>query len=107
LLVLGRPGSGTSTFLSTLGDRLASNLHVEVSECAFVKSYQLIIPQGEVNYNGARSIGPYRKTIKFVEADDKHIPALTVEQTLRIAAEMSTPLNTPLREPLIQFAELD
>jgi ABC-type multidrug transport system ATPase subunit len=67
----------------------------------------LIAQQGEVNYNGVRGIGQYRKSVKMVEADDKHIPALTVEQTLRIAAEMSTPLNMPLREPLIQFASAE
>ncbi len=59
--------------------------------------------QGEIAYNGNRSIADYLTSIKFVEADDKHIPALTVEQTLRIAAEMSTPMNAPLRDALIQF----
>jgi hypothetical protein len=105
LLVLGRPGSGTSTFLSALGDRLANNLEVEV-RMAYVDLWQPTAQQGEVLYNGVRGIGQYRKEIKFVEADDKHVPALTVEQTLRIAAEMSTPLNMPLREPLIQFASV-
>lgn len=69
LLVLGRPGSGCSTFLKVLANER--------------KGYKYIF--GDVSYDG---ISPtimnnrYRGDIAYVPEDDIHFPSLTVRQTL-------------------------
>lgn len=78
LVVLGRPGSGCSTFLKTLANRR--------------KEYYAI--EGDVHYD---SISPselqshYRGDVQYCPEDDVHFPTLTVEQTLKFAATTRTP----------------
>ncbi|KAF5379148.1 hypothetical protein D9615_006042 [Tricholomella constricta] len=78
LLVLGRPGSGCTTFLKTL-----ANMRDE---------YHAV--NGEVHYD---SLSPsdiekhYRGDVQYCPEDDVHFPTLTVEQTLEFAAKTRTP----------------
>ncbi|RAL17144.1 putative ABC multidrug transporter [Aspergillus homomorphus CBS 101889] len=79
LLVLGRPGSGCSTFLKTLCGELngldldpASVIHYSgIPQKTMIKEFK-----GEVLYN---------------QEGDKHFPHLTVGQTLEFAASVRTP----------------
>ncbi|KAF7763700.1 hypothetical protein Agabi119p4_8237 [Agaricus bisporus var. burnettii] len=78
LLVLGRPGSGCSTFLKTLANRRQEYHAVE----------------GDVHYD---SLTPnelfrhYRGDVQYCPEDDIHFPSLTVEQTIKFAATTRTP----------------
>ncbi|KAI0649902.1 pleiotropic drug resistance ABC transporter [Trametes meyenii] len=78
LLVLGRPGSGCSTLLKTLANQRQEYHAVE----------------GDVWYD---SLAPeqierhYRGDVQYCPEDDVHFPTLTVDQTLRFAAETRTP----------------
>ncbi|RDW72004.1 putative ATP-binding multidrug cassette transport protein [Coleophoma crateriformis] len=72
LLVLGRPGSGCSTFLKAITNKRES----------FAGVY------GEVSYGGisaAEQIKNYRGEVNYNEEDDSHFPSLTVEQTLKFS----------------------
>ncbi|KAG5644207.1 hypothetical protein DXG03_008870 [Asterophora parasitica] len=77
-VVLGRPGSGCSTFLKTLAN------HRE--------EYHAIT--GEVHYD---SLSPkeiakfYRGDVQYCPEDDVHFPTLTVKQTLDFAAKTRVP----------------
>lgn len=79
LIVLGRPGSGCSTFLKTICGELdglkvekGSTLHYDgVSQECMVKEFR-----GELAYN---------------QEVDKHFPHLTVAETLEFAAAARTP----------------
>ncbi|PKS08034.1 hypothetical protein jhhlp_006646 [Lomentospora prolificans] len=83
LLVLGRPGSGCTTFLKTLCGHFAglrlepgSNIHYEgISAEQMTKQYR-----GEVAYN---------------QEVDEHFPHLTVGETLAFAASARTPNERP------------
>ena len=72
LLVLGRPGSGCSTFLKAIANKRNGFAGVtgEVSYGGIPAEEQTKNFRGEVNYN---------------EEDDVHFPTLTVEQTLRFS----------------------
>lgn len=72
LLVLGRPGSGCSTFLKTISNKRNGFAGVtgDVSYGGIPADEQAKNYRGEVNYN---------------EEDDVHFPTLTVEQTLRFS----------------------
>ncbi|KAI1284150.1 P-loop containing nucleoside triphosphate hydrolase protein [Xylaria sp. FL0933] len=74
LLVLGRPGSGCSTFLKALaGDTEGLTLEPETS----------------INYQGMRSHQghrAYREDALYLAELDVHLPELTVKQTLEFAA---------------------
>ncbi|KAG6897004.1 hypothetical protein C0992_004715 [Termitomyces sp. T32_za158] len=78
LLVLGRPGSGCTTFLKTM-----ANLREE---------YHAV--NGEVHYD---SLSPadiknhYRGDVQYCPEDDVHFPSLSVEQTLKFAAKTRAP----------------
>ncbi|KAG6380438.1 hypothetical protein JVT61DRAFT_8577 [Boletus reticuloceps] len=78
LLVLGRPGSGCTTFLKVLANRRDEFHAVE----------------GEVCYN---SFSPddirlhYRGDVQYCPEDDVHFPSLTVEQTIGFAAKTRAP----------------
>ena len=76
LLVLGRPGSGCSTFLRTLANRTSLEVH------------------GDRQYAGISSdeFGKsHRRDTIYLPEEDQHIAALTVRQTLRFALRMSLP----------------
>ncbi|KAG6010295.1 hypothetical protein E4U21_007344 [Claviceps maximensis] len=81
LIVLGRPGSGCSTFLKTICGELEglevgeqSNIHYQgISQKHMMKEFK-----GEMVYN---------------QEVDKHFPHLTVGQTLEFAASVRAPQN--------------
>lgn len=78
LLVLGRPGSGCSTFLKVLGNQRFG--YEDVS--------------GEVTYGGASSqemMKDYRGEVLYNPEDDIHYATLTVKNTLTFALTTRTP----------------
>eukprot|EP01063_Lacrimia_lanifica_P030246 TRINITY_DN4783_c2_g1_i1.p1 TRINITY_DN4783_c2_g1~~TRINITY_DN4783_c2_g1_i1.p1 ORF type:complete len:1442 (+),score=614.07 TRINITY_DN4783_c2_g1_i1:79-4326(+) len=87
LLVLAPPASGVSSLLRVLGTRIDSN----------------VTATGRLEYGGVdvlRGTGgkDFRKHAPPVKAthlpeEDQHLPALSVEQTFRFAAELSIPLS--------------
>lgn len=69
LLVLGRPGSGCSTFLKAVTNKREAFAGVD----------------GDVSYGGipaSEQIRNYRGEVNYNEEDDQHFPTLTVNQTL-------------------------
>ncbi|EPQ27618.1 uncharacterized protein PFL1_04756 [Pseudozyma flocculosa PF-1] len=77
-LVLGRPGSGCSTFLKTVANQRAGFLGVN----------------GEVRYAGidaAEFRKRYQGEAVYNEEDDVHFATLTVKQTLDFALSLKTP----------------
>ncbi|SCV67921.1 BQ2448_42 [Microbotryum intermedium] len=77
-LVLGRPGSGCSTFLKTIANQRGGYLGVE----------------GEVTYGGipAKEMGEkYKGEVVYNQEDDVHHAELTVAQTLTFALSLKTP----------------
>jgi ATP-binding cassette subfamily G (WHITE) protein 2 (SNQ2) len=80
VLVLGRPGSGCTTFLKTIANQRGGYLAVN----------------GEVSYGGidaAEMDRLYRGEIAYNQEDDVHHATLTVAQTIMFA------LNTKVRLP--------
>ncbi|KIV95220.1 hypothetical protein, variant [Exophiala mesophila] len=78
LLVLGRPGSGCSTFLKTF--------------CNQRDGYEAV--EGEVTYGGTdakRMKRDFRGEVIYNPEDDLHYPTLTVNRTLRFALQTRTP----------------
>ncbi|KAF8888618.1 pleiotropic drug resistance ABC transporter [Infundibulicybe gibba] len=78
LLVLGRPGSGCSTFLKTLANQTAEYYSVT----------------GDINYDSlspAEIAKHYRGDVQYCPEDDVHFPTLTVQQTLDFAAKTRAP----------------
>ncbi|KAJ5776430.1 uncharacterized protein N7511_001441 [Penicillium nucicola] len=78
LLVLGRPGSGCSTFLKVLGNQRAGYESVE----------------GDVRYGGTESetmAKNYRSEVLYNPEDDLHYATLTVRNTLLFALKTRTP----------------
>ncbi|KAF6823067.1 ABC-2 type transporter [Colletotrichum plurivorum] len=71
LLVIGKPGSGCTTFLKTL-----ANMHGE---------YKAV--SGRLEYGGrpAGASDPDPVRVTYCEEEDSHLPTLTVAQTLRFA----------------------
>jgi hypothetical protein len=72
LLVLGRPGSGCSTFLKAVANKREAFADVE----------------GEVSYGGIpakEQAKHYKGEVNYNEEDDQHFPSLTVEQTLEFS----------------------
>lgn len=77
-LVLGRPGSGCSTFLKSITNQRDSFMEVT----------------GEVDYAGVgwkEMAKRYAGEVVYNQEDDDHLPTLTVAQTLRFALETKTP----------------
>lgn len=95
-LVLGRPGSGCSTFLKSITNQrdsyMAVNGNVEYAGVGWEEMRKRY--SGEVAYN---------------QEDDDHLPTLTVAQTLRFALETKTPkkkipglTNAQFREEVLE-----
>lgn len=79
-LVLGRPGSGCTTFLKTIANQRGGYLAVD----------------GEVSYGGisAQEMRKrYRGEVAYNQEDDVHHATLTVAQTLMFALRLKTPGN--------------
>jgi ATP-binding cassette subfamily G (WHITE) protein 2 (PDR) len=79
LVVLGRPGSGCSTFLKTLTGELHG---LDMKE------------QSTIHYNGItqkQMLKQFRGEIVYNQEVDKHFPHLTVGETLEFAARCRTP----------------
>ncbi|KAJ5706894.1 hypothetical protein N7488_006695 [Penicillium malachiteum] len=79
LLVLGRPGSGCSTFLKSLTGEL-HGLSVDSNSAIHYDG----IPQ-------AQMIKEFKGEVVYNQEVDKHFPHLTVGQTLEFAAAVRTP----------------
>lgn len=80
-VVLGRPGSGCSTFLKTVASQ-TYGFHVDKDS---VISYDGLTPS-EIDRH-------YRGEVIFSAEMDNHFPHLTVGQTLEFAAQLRTPQN--------------
>lgn len=77
LLVLGRPGSGCSTFLKAISNKRDGFAGVT----------------GDVSYGGIpakEQLENYRGEVVYNEEDDLHFPTLTVEQTLEFSLSNKT-----------------
>ncbi|KAK4174446.1 putative ATP-binding transporter [Triangularia setosa] len=81
VLVLGKPGSGCTTFLKTIANQ----------------RYGYTSITGEVRYGPftVDEFDPYRGEAVYNEEDDVHHPTLTVEQTLGFALDVKTPGKLP------------
>jgi len=81
--VLGRPGSGCTTFLRTITSNYNSYLGVD----------------GHMSYSGGltpRDIETrYRGDVAYIPEEDKHLPYLTVRQTLEFAFRCKQPRSDP------------
>ncbi|KAF7198131.1 ABC multidrug transporter atrI [Pseudocercospora fuligena] len=84
LIVLGRPGSGCSTFLKTITGQM----------------HGLNLDEGsEIHYNGIpqkQMIKEFKGEVIYNQEVDKHFPHLTVGETLEHAAALRTPQHRPL-----------
>jgi ABC-type multidrug transport system ATPase subunit len=80
LLVLGRPGSGCTTLLSTLANRRRGYASVE----------------GDVHYGAipAADAKQYRSQIVMNTEDELFFPSLTVDQTMDFATRLKLPVDT-------------
>ncbi|KAK4238513.1 hypothetical protein C8A03DRAFT_15020 [Achaetomium macrosporum] len=80
MMVLGRPGSGCSTFLKVIANNRESYASVE----------------GEVSYSGIpadEARKRYRGEVVYNPEDDQHLPTLTVGQTLKFSLLNKTRKN--------------
>lgn len=91
ILVLGKPGSGCTTFLKTIANQ----------------RYGYTGVTGEVLYGPftAEEFAPYRGEAVYNGEDDVHYPTLTVEQTLGFALDVKTPGKLPAGITRQQFKE--
>ncbi|KAL2259850.1 hypothetical protein VTK26DRAFT_6321 [Humicola hyalothermophila] len=91
ILVLGRPGSGCTTFLKTIANQ----------------RYGYTSVTGEVLYGPftAEEFVQYRGEAVYNEEDDIHHPTLTVEQTLGFALDVKMPGKLPAGITRDQFKE--
>lgn len=88
-IVLGRPGSGCSTFLKTLSG------HLEGAK---------ISKDSSIRYSGvAQEDFPLHGEILYNKENESHFPHLTVEQTLRFAAASRAPKQNSLQMPRKDF----
>lgn len=91
-VVLGRPGSGCSTFLKTISNQR--------------KEFHAI--EGDVHYD---SFTPeeitrhYRGDVIYCPEDDVHFPTLTVHDTLRFAAKTRMPSARPEGETKEEYVQ--
>ena len=96
LLVLGRPGSGCSTFLKTITgkmDALKMDSQSVVSYRGIVSYIILDAPKTNTQLGVPHEIMTkrFRGELVYNEEVDKHFPYLTVGETLEFAAAMRTP----------------
>ena len=91
VLVLGRPGSGCTTFLKSIANQ----------------RYGYTGVTGEVLYGPwtAEEFKQYRGEAVYNEEDDRHHSTLTVEQTLRFALDVKAPKKLPAGTTKSKFKE--
>lgn len=92
VLVLGRPGSGCTTFLKTIANQRSGYTGVD----------------GEVLYGPFESdtfAKRFRGEAVYNQEDDIHQPTLTVAQTLGFALDTKTPGKRPLGVSKAEFKE--
>ncbi|EWY79905.1 hypothetical protein FOYG_16970 [Fusarium oxysporum NRRL 32931] len=91
VLVLGRPGSGCTTFLKTITNQRAEYTGVT----------------GDVRYGPwtAQQFNQYRGESVYNGEEDIHHPTLTVEQTLQFALETKMPAKRPGNITKAEFKE--
>lgn len=93
LIVLGRPGSGCSTFLKTLSGEL----------------HGLKVGKGsDIQYNGIpmeRMHREFKGEVLYNQEVDKHFPHLTVGETLEFATAARTPENRLHGVSRVKFAK--
>ncbi|KAI9488549.1 ABC-2 type transporter-domain-containing protein [Zychaea mexicana] len=80
LLVLGRPGAGTTTLLKVLANMRSGYKNIK----------------GDVSYGGIDSATfakHYRGQVIYNEEEDQHYPTLTTKETLQFALRTKTPGN--------------
>ncbi|KAJ3194389.1 hypothetical protein HK101_002862 [Irineochytrium annulatum] len=88
VLVIGRPGSGCSTFLRTLANRTTTFKEI----------------RGQISYGGmtaAEVKSAYRAEVVYAEENDPHYPSLTVRQTLDFALQCRIS-NPSIRNGLLE-----
>lgn len=93
LIVLGRPGSGCSTFLKSLCGE-THGLHIDEGS--------------EIHYNGIsqkQMMKEFKGEVVYNQEVDKHFPHLTVGQTLEFAASTRTPSHRIRGLSRKQFSE--
>lgn len=93
MLVLGRPGSGCSTFLKAIANNRESYAAVE----------------GDVSYGGisaAKQAKQFRGEVNYNEEDDSHMADLNVWQTLKFALTNKTKKHEKHEIPIILDALL-
>lgn len=91
--MLGRPGSGCTSFLKTIANQR--------------KEYHAV--EGEVHYDSfspAEVAAHYRGDVIYCPEDDVHFPTLTVHDTLRFAAKTRMPANRPKGETKEEYVTL-
>ncbi|KAL3427948.1 ABC-2 type transporter [Phlyctema vagabunda] len=96
LIVLGRPGSGCSTFLKTLMGQLKGLDLKEQSEVHYNGKYfrtMYAIPHTNyiIGIDQKTMLKRFRGELVYNQEVDKHFPHLTVGQTLEFAARTRTP----------------
>ncbi|KAK2601999.1 ATP-binding cassette transporter snq2 [Conoideocrella luteorostrata] len=91
VLVLGKPGSGCTTFLKTIANQ----------------RYGYTSVQGDVFYGPwtAKEFKRYRAEAVYNAEDDIHHPTLTVEQTLGFALDTKMPAKRPANMTKTEFKE--
>ena len=92
VFVLGRPGSGCTTFLKNIANRRGGYLAVN----------------GDISYGGidAETMGKhYRGEVVYNMEDDIHNAQLTVAQTLRFALNLKAPAKLLPKQTLGDFKE--
>ncbi|OJA08202.1 hypothetical protein AZE42_13380, partial [Rhizopogon vesiculosus] len=90
LLVLGKPGSGCSTFLKTLANQREEYHAVEGQV-----SYDSFTPEDIRKH--------FRGDVIYCPEDDIHFPTLTVEQTISFAIKTRTPQTRLANQSRKQF----
>ncbi|KAF4450095.1 hypothetical protein F53441_6739 [Fusarium austroafricanum] len=91
VLVLGKPGSGCTTFLKTIANQ----------------RYGYTAVEGEVLYGPWKNteFDQYRGEAMYNGEDDIHLPTLTVEQTLGFALDCKMPAKRPGNMSKDEFKE--
>lgn len=107
LLVLGRPGSGCSTFLRVISNqrdsyKAVSGIYFNI--CAY-SSINFIA--GDVKYGGvaAKDFEQYQGETIYTAEEDIHFPTLTVRQTLTAALKCKIPAKRSSEQTRSMFVD--